>query len=590
MRLDYELNNNLEITSSGRIQLKNLEKNLIFYASYDVNGEADFSKGDSSPLMSSTTSVITADGPIPFGKALNGDTNTLLYKKENFSDLTTTGSISMWCNFYQLNRNSGDTVIIFEVVDTNLIGDTNNNNYKIEFLFNSDKFNLRMYGDTGALIINDLIDDVFTGVDNYTHLELNWNKNLHQIFINGEQKNESVEGITRSGYGSLIIHLDPFIKIDDLLIKNKYSNIENFDVPTNKFSKYPVGNPFQEIPLGDSFEENKILGIDIEGDSSLKFILKHGDTYYNIVNNFWQPITNTDYSESNSVSELRNNIPNFPFIKTNQVRIKTFFPSDGLKQVYLDKLVINKDLTGVLNVNNYNDVMRYIRSKLGDPIIPVELTNEQLSDCIDDAIYYYGRYKNTKEEMEIFNLSGTWAEGWDLPDKVKEEDIIEIFVDSAFPFAYYSGRTDIISNLYAQYIFQNPGTKNLSTGIADYRISLMALRDYAVLLGTQVKWLILGRKLKIWPKPPGSSKIGIRYASQVIAEDVLKDNLFRELALAKAKIVLGNIRSTFSGGIPGGEENIQLNGESLLSEGKQEEQTAIEKLIKAQEPLLFDFF
>lgn len=586
MTINYTLNENLVITETGRIQLKDLEKNLIFYSSFDVNTEADYSVGDSVPLKKNSSSLISAEGPIPFGKALAGDTNTILYKKENFVDVTTTGNISMWCNFYQL----GDTILIFEVVDTNLIGDTVNNNYRIGFSYNNSKFNLRMHGDTGALVINDEIDDLFTGGDTYHHLELNWNKNLHQLYIDGEQVNDSVEGITRSSHGSLIININPDIKIDDLVIRNKYKHIENFDIPTNVFSKYKVGNIEQDIPLGDSFEVNKILGAEIAGDTTLKFILKSGDDYFNTVNNVWQEISNPEYNNSNSIYEIKNNITKFDFVKTKSVIIKTFFPSEGLKQIYLDNLVINKDLSEVLNTTNYSDVYRYIRAKLGDPTIPVELTNEQLSDCLDDAIYYYGRYKNTKEEMEIFNLNGAWATGWTLPDSVKEEDIIEIFLEPTFPFGYYSGKTDIVSNLYAQYIFSNPGTSNLSTGVADYRIALSALEDYAILLGTQVKWLIIGRKLKIWPEPPVGTQIGIKYASAVVAEDVLKDNLFKELALAKAKIVLGTIRSTFAGGIPGGTENIQLNGESLIQEGKNEEQITIEKLVKAQEPLFLDFF
>ena len=50
----------------------------------------------------------------------------------------------------------------------------------------------------------------------------------------------------------------------------------------------------------------------------------------------------------------------------------------------------------------------------------------------------------------------------------------------------------------------------------------------------------------------------------------------RDLTLAEAKITLGNIRSTFSNQIPGGEGFLSLNGSELKSEGTQEKEQLIE--------------
>ena len=55
-------------------------------------------------------------------------------------------------------------------------------------------------------------------------------------------------------------------------------------------------------------------------------------------------------------------------------------------------------------------------------------------------------------------------------------------------------------------------------------------------------------------------------------------------------MVLGNIRSTFKNGIPGGTENLQLNGEDLKQEGEQEKAALIEEMKKSSYPLFLEFF
>ena len=56
-----------------------------------------------------------------------------------------------------------------------------------------------------------------------------------------------------------------------------------------------------------------------------------------------------------------------------------------------------------------------------------------------------------------------------------------------------------------------------------------------------------------------------------------------------AKIILGNIRSTFGNSIPGGGDNIQLNGESLLEKGYAELEALKKELINSSEPMLMIF-
>lgn len=238
---------------------------------------------------------------------------------------------------------------------------------------------------------------------------------------------------------------------------------------------------------------------------------------------------------------------------------------------------------------DYSELFRYIRAKLGEPLIPAEITDEQLEDCLSDAIYQYNRRKNFEENILYTSLTGTHKNGYDIPATVGGSDnILEIIMRPRFPFTYYAGRTDLITNLYVQYLFQRykSGFTNILT---DYYVTITTEEDINVILGTQIKWEILNGKLFIWPEPDAMN-IAIRYRGSLTAEETVSNYWVRQLTLAEAKIVLGTIRSTFKSGIPGGSDLLILNGEDLKQEGYNDRAILYERLRKDQEPLFMTFF
>ncbi len=248
---------------------------------------------------------------------------------------------------------------------------------------------------------------------------------------------------------------------------------------------------------------------------------------------------------------------------------------------------IGEEATG--STVDYSELFRYIRAKLGEPLIPAEITDEQLEDCLSDAIFNYNRRKNFEENILYTVLSGSVREGWEIPAIVGGSDnIIEIIMAPRFPFTYYAGRTDLITNLYVQYLFQRykSGFTNILT---DYYVTITTEEDINVVLGTQIKWEILNDRLFIWPEPDNMN-IAIKYRGSLTAEETVNNYWIRQLTLAEAKIVLGTIRSTFKSGIPGGAEMLQLNGEDLIAQGKEEKMYFLEQLEKNQEPLFLDWF
>lgn len=242
---------------------------------------------------------------------------------------------------------------------------------------------------------------------------------------------------------------------------------------------------------------------------------------------------------------------------------------------------------------DYSELFRYVRAKLGEPTLPVELTDEQLMDCLSDATFHYNRWRNFKEQLIYTNLSGGPRDGYLIPPVVGGADnILEIIVQSKYPYSFYAGRSDdIIGNLYVQSIFHKwKSAGMLSDILSDYYMVISLTDDINIILGTQIKWEIANNRIFLFPTPPTSLQIGIRYRGALSPQEIISNWWVRRLVLAEAKIVLGNIRSTFKSGIPGGTEMIQLNGEDLKAEGEKEKTDMIEEMKKSAEPLEFTWF
>lgn len=225
---------------------------------------------------------------------------------------------------------------------------------------------------------------------------------------------------------------------------------------------------------------------------------------------------------------------------------------------------------------DYSELFRWVRSRLGAPLVPVELTDEQLEDCLSSAVYHYNKWRNFEESIEYLTLGGNASEGYDLPAVVPGiTSITEIVMQPKYPINYYAGRNDLMANIFIKEMF---GSQSIMRTAADYHISLVVSKDLNLILGTQVKWEFIGKKLFIYPHPNETLKVGIKYKTPLSIDRIVNEQSIRDLTLAEAKITLGNIRSTFGNQIPGGDGFLQLNGSELKSEGMQEKQEKIDGL------------
>ena len=238
---------------------------------------------------------------------------------------------------------------------------------------------------------------------------------------------------------------------------------------------------------------------------------------------------------------------------------------------------------------NYSVLIDWIRTKLGAPIAPVELTDEQIEACIGSSVYWYNYYRNAKESLITINLNGSAHEGWEIPEEVGGYDnITEIIVKPRFPYTYYIGREDLMGNLYMQYFFHKyrSGAKDLA---GDYYITISTEKDLSIILGTYLKWEYLNGRLFIHPEPPPGMLIGIKFRSAVTIDEINTNYFIRQYALGGSMEILGTIRRTFGGTMPGGTEMLTLAGAELITDGREKKEKVKEELIKLSEPMGFLF-
>lgn len=232
-------------------------------------------------------------------------------------------------------------------------------------------------------------------------------------------------------------------------------------------------------------------------------------------------------------------------------------------------------------VFDYEEIFRYTRSMLGAPQVPVELTDEQLNDSLSAAVFEYNRWRNVNENIMTLDLVGDGTAGYEIPAAVGGiNNIIDILVQPRTGLVFGNVTDDLMSNIYTQFFFRGAG--NFVETAADYYLTLSAQKDIDIIMGTTIQHYFYNNRLWLFPLPTTTMKVAIRYRSTLTPEEIVYNQQIRDLVVAKAKIVLGGIRSTFGGRIPMGDSEIMLNGELMKGEGKEEWASTIDFIRKTQ--------
>lgn len=205
----------------------------------------------------------------------------------------------------------------------------------------------------------------------------------------------------------------------------------------------------------------------------------------------------------------------------------------------------------------------YIKRKLGDGVVCVELTDDQLADAVMRASLWLQQWVGHQKATVITFTNGSEV---DLPAdcEVPVEVVFEAQSDSLFDMFRWAGVEVNATDLMAL---------SPNQGYVDIAQRMQYLEMGKRLLSAERAWDYdrARRKLIVSPAPASGERVMVFYLASTIALSYLKgyeQQLLLDYALAQAMETLGYIRTKFAE-IPTASGSTTMNGDTLLSNAQQ---------------------
>jgi len=248
----------------------------------------------------------------------------------------------------------------------------------------------------------------------------------------------------------------------------------------------------------------------------------------------------------------------------------------------------DRDAQDVVEFKTFDRTVKdYVLSKLGYPIVDVELDDFQINVCIDESIskleYHAPDWMTQYATFEVTGGIGVY----ELPQPVVDNLNDVWYRRDFFKFGASPGSLEYD---FAVMFFTNNGLFN-NYNVSQYLLMQQYLKQVKNVLGQMSSWQVINNKyLHIWPVPESSTEsviLEFRAFDPNTIHHAYKSWIQR-YSLALAKEILGGIRGKYQT-LPGPGGGTRLNGQQLVEEGRQEKQELLEELTTTLEgPPLFD--
>jgi len=239
-----------------------------------------------------------------------------------------------------------------------------------------------------------------------------------------------------------------------------------------------------------------------------------------------------------------------------------------------------------IDEKKFDDLKRYTLTSLGFPAVKVELTDEQMKEAIQSALNTMALFVGKKRYA--YTPAYMRQSEYDVPADC--QTVIRVYYNLPYLSALGNTSTALFSDFYllasdlAVDIYESPVT---------FWCYLASREMLTKIYGTWTDFEVIegGNRIRIYPAPLVREDIlCIFYRSTEI--DLSRDyaNLFRDLSLAYSMRTLGRIRSKYQSGLPSsGGNGIQLDGQQLLQDAKEEIARVKDELLK-RDPLEIQIF
>jgi len=242
----------------------------------------------------------------------------------------------------------------------------------------------------------------------------------------------------------------------------------------------------------------------------------------------------------------------------------------------------------------------WARRKLGqddDCGVKVEITDNQLSQCLDDAIQWFNAFVGLYKEASLILLDGQGE--YDLSGiSPKIEKIVKVWfpsISTAIDFSVlYPGFLDVEGIPFGVGVMWGGGFPQ--TTIVQ---TLQTLESNSKFLSADLDWEFYydnttdpdTRLLRVMPPPKTGGTAYYMY--RVDPADIKLEYydarhlwMIREWGLAEAKYTLGRIRGKYTSGLPAAGGDRTLDGESLIQEAREDKEKLEEKILDFQGPVM----
>lgn len=253
-------------------------------------------------------------------------------------------------------------------------------------------------------------------------------------------------------------------------------------------------------------------------------------------------------------------------------------------------------ITSALNVTLIGDdvefshfeeeIDSFIRGRLGEPIIRVELTRYQIKTCIDEAVTKVAYHAPDWSRQLMTFQTTPGVNIYELPPHVIQSVRYITYKKNLIGIP---GMGNTIEQDYFLKYFQSNFLFN-DFSLGEYYLLQASLKQMRKVLGQDGTWEILNnRYLSLTPVPSFGETVIVEYnALDSGTIHPAYKNFIQRYALAVAKGVLGQVRSKYSM-LPGPSGATKLNGELLLRQSE-DELEKLEKQLMQEFDIIFPSF
>lgn len=225
-----------------------------------------------------------------------------------------------------------------------------------------------------------------------------------------------------------------------------------------------------------------------------------------------------------------------------------------------------------------SEIFDYVMRQLGYPVVSVELTSDQVRECINTAINEYMSNGAMERGYHLFDVTAG-NNSYVLPDTIGA--VSQVLY--CLPNETIAGSTQ---DLFTYAVYNSPVGINMANslhGPSNIGVFFEYIQNRNRVIGADITFKVIDNTIYLYPPPKLTGQAILEYAKNPFGSDTddEKDalisasnawgiNWIKRYTLAQSKNILGLIRGKYSNVSGGPGESQTLNAAELLSQSKEE--------------------